>query len=149
MPLHLIAECCKCHNTISRDLWAIKKNHGYSERLYICNHFDIEINHESSTGFFGWGWRNIIKITAYYKPDSCSKEIINQIFSISNTEYQNYEVFGDKTVFHARISDFRNNYPIIGRNLQNDIEYNEMREHEALELLRREQQRKEKLLKLF
>ena len=70
-------------------------------------------------------------------------------FDIHNTEYQDYVVFSDKFVFHARISDLRDNYPTIGNNLQNEIEYKENFEQERLEQLRREQQRREAQLRLF
>ena len=134
---------------IAQDLWAIKKNHGYSFKKYLCSHFDVDIDHESSTGILGFGWCNRIIIKVYYKPEDCIKILINKTFNINNTEYQDYKVFSDKVVFHARISDYRNNYPIIGNNIQNEIIYKERWEHERLEQLRREQQRKEELLKLF
>ena len=95
------------------------------------------------------GWIIKINIKAYYKPEYCIKTIINRTFDIHNTEYQDYAVFSDKVVFHARISDYKNNYPIIGSNLQNEIEYKENLEHERLERLRREQQRREAQLRLF
>ena len=94
-------------------------------------------------------WRNRIIIKANYKPECCTKILIDRTFNKNNTEYQDYKVFSDKVVFHARISDFRNNYPTIGNYRQNEIEYKERWEHERLEHLRREQQRKEELLKLF
>lgn len=149
MPLHLIAECCKCHSFISQDLWAITQNHSYSGKKFVCSHFDVDIDHESSVGFFGFGWRNKITIKVYYKPECCIKKIIDMTFDIHNTEYQDYVVFSDKFIFHARISDFRDNYPTIGNNLQNEIEYKENFEQERLEQLRREQQRREAQLRLF
>ena len=149
MPLHLIAECCKCHCFISQDIWTIRQNHGYSGKKFVCSHFDVDIDHESSTGFLGLGWRNKITIKAYYKPENSSKIIISRTFYVSNTEYEDYQVFSDKVVFHARISDFTNNYPTIGNNRQNEIEYKENLEHERLERLRREQQRREVQLRLF
>ena len=99
--------------------------------------------------FYRLGWRNKITIKAYYKPENSSKIIISKTFFVSNTEYQDYQVFSDKVVFHARISDFTNNYPTIGNNRQNEIEYKENLEHERLERLRREQQRREVQLRLF
>ena len=149
MPLHLIVECCKCHCMITQDLWAIKKNHGYSFKKYLCSHFDIDIDHESSTGILGLGWINRIIIKVYYKPECCTKILISSAFNKNNTEFQDYKVFSDKVVIHARISDFRNNYPTIGNYRQNEIEYKERWEHERLEQLRREQQRKEELLSFF
>ena len=149
MPLHLIAECCKCHCLISQDIWTIRQNHGYSGKKFVCSHFDVDIDHESSTGFLGLGWRNKITIKACYKPENSSKIIISRTFYVSNTEYEDYQVFSDKVVFHARISDFTNNYPTIGNNRQNEIEYKENLEHERLERLRKEQQRREAQLRLF
>jgi hypothetical protein len=133
---------------ITQDLWAIKKNHGYSFKKYLCSHFDVDIDHESSTGILGLGWINRIIIKVYYKPECWTKILINSAFNKNNTEFQDYKVFSDKVVIHARISDFRNNYPTIGNYRQNEIVYKERWEHERLEKLRREQQRKE-LLKLF
>ena len=99
--------------------------------------------------FYRLGWRNKITIKAYYKPENSSKIIISKTFFVSNTEYQDYQVFSDKVVFHARISDFTNNYPTMGNNRQNEIEYKENLEHERLERLRKEQQRREAQLRLF
>lgn len=116
---------------------------------FFCSHFDVDIDHESSTGFLGLGWCNKITIKAYYKPENSSKIIISRTFYVSNTEYQDYQVFSDKVVFHARISDFKNQNPTIGNIRQNEIEYKENLEHERLEQLRREQQRREAQLRLF
>ena len=55
MPLHLIAECCKCHCLISPDIWTIRQNHVYSGKKFVYSHFDVDIDHESSTGFLGLG----------------------------------------------------------------------------------------------
>jgi len=143
MPLHLIGECCKCKERVYKDLWAIKKNHGYRESTYVCSHFNVEIDHESSTGICGWGWRNKITVTAYYKPDGQRKDIIDRTFNRNDMEYQNYEVFSNKVVFHARISDSRGNAPTVGNNCQIDIEYNERREQQRLERERRERERRE------
>jgi hypothetical protein len=95
------------------------------------------------------GWINRIIIKVYYKPECCTKILISSAFNKNNTEFQDYKVFSDKVVIHARISDFRNYYPKIGNYRQNEIVYKERWEHERLEHLRREQQRKEELLKLF
>ena len=137
MPLHLIGQCCKCKGSISVDLWSIKRNHGYSEERYVCQHFNIDIDHESKTGFFGLGWSNKITVKAKYKPSGESKVIISRTFNRSYMEFQDYKVFANKVVFHARVSDSRNNYPTVGSNYQKDIEYNEKREEE-----RRERERK-------
>ena len=66
MPLHLIAQCCACKGSISQDLWAIIRNHGYSGNKFVCEHFDVNIDHESSLGFLGIGigWSNKIKVEA-------------------------------------------------------------------------------------
>ena len=141
MPLHLICQCCKCKNSLSNDLWSITRNHKYSCRRYVCPHFDVDIDHASSIGFFGIGWANSIKIKAYYKPNSISQVIIDKTFSENNKEYQNYAKFSNKVVFHARISDYISNYPSCGFNMQNDIEYNERMEQERRE---RERERKER-----
>ena len=149
MPLYLIAQCCKCKASISLDIWSIKRDNGYSRERYVCEHFDVNIYHESSIGFFGIGWRNKIKVTAYYKPRRYSKNIIERTFEKGDTEFQDYQVFSNEAVFHARISDDYGNYPTIGNNRQNEIEYKENLEHERLERLRREQQRREVQLRLF
>ena len=127
MPLHLICECCKCKESLSQDLWAISRDHKYAESRYLCEHFDVEIDHVSSTGFFGIGWRNEIMIRAYYKPTRTKKNVISRTFNKNSMEYQNYAKF-NKVVIHARISDSRYNYPTIGNSVQDDIEYNEERE---------------------
>jgi hypothetical protein len=36
---------------LTQDLWAIKKNHGYSFKKYLCSHFDVDFDHESSQEF--------------------------------------------------------------------------------------------------
>ncbi len=122
MPLHLICECCKCKQSFSQDLWSISIDNSYSDQRYVCSHFDVEIKHESSIGFWGIGWKNKITITANYKPDSSRKVIIDKTFDSYNTEYQNYSIFDNKVVFHARISDYKDNYPNIGFSRQEDIE---------------------------
>ena len=101
MPLHLICECCKCKQSFSQDLWSISIDNSYSDRI---------------------GWKNKIAITANYKPDSSRKVIIDKTFDSYNTEYQNYSIFDNKVVFHARISDYKDNYPNIGFSRQEDIE---------------------------
>ena len=143
MPLYLIAECCKCKASISLDIWSIKRDNGYSRERYVCEHFDVNIYHESSIGFFGIGWRNKIKVTAYYKPRGVSKNIIERTFEKGDTEFQDYQVFSNEAVFHARISDDYGNYPTIGNNRQNDIEYNEARERQRREQEKRERKRRE------
>ena len=141
MPLHFIGECCKCESKIYKDLWAIKKNHGYSGKIRVCTHFDIDIDHESETGFLGWKWKNTIKVTAYYKPNYESKVIINRTFDKDNMEYQDYGIFSNKVVFHARISDSKNNDPTIGSRYQKEIEYNERREQQRREAQQKQLQR--------
>ena len=149
MPLHLIAECCKCHCFISQDIWTIRQNHGYSgKKFFVVILMQILIM-KVVQDFQDWGWRNKITIKACYKTENSSKIIISRTFYVSNTEYEDYQVFSDKVVFHARISDFMNSYPTIGNNRQNEIEYKENLEHERLERLRREQQRREVQLRLF
>ena len=143
MPLYLIAQCCKCKGSISKDIWAIKWNHGYLGRRYVCEHFDVEIDNESSPGILGWKWRNTITVIAYYKPCYCRKVIFTRTFNKGNTEYQDYKIFNNKVVFHARVSDDYNQYPDIGNNHQNDIEYNEKREQQRRERERRERERRE------
>ena len=141
MPLYAICQCCKCKNSVSQDLWSISRNHKYSDSRYVCSHFNVEIDHESSTGFLGIGWRNTIKITAYYKPNYERRVVIDRTFKKNDTEYQDYVNFSNKAVFHARISDYRGNYPTCGYNAQNDIDYIEREEREEQE--RREQERRE------
>lgn len=148
MPLHFIGQCCKCKSSISQDLWSIARNHKYSEKRYVCAHFDVEIDHESTIGFFGIGWSNTIKITAYYKDYNQSKTVINRTFKKNDTEYENYVKF-NKIVFHARISDYSGNYPTCGNTIQDDIDYNENKiqeERKKMEQKRREEkQREEKI----
>ena len=149
MPLHLIGQCCKCKSFLYFDLWSIAKNHKYSnESRYVCEHFDVEIDHESKIGFFGIGWSNKIKVTAEYKPNYESKVIINETFNKNHTESENYEKFSNKVVFHARISDYKNRKPTKGFSVQDDIEYEEKREQEELRI-KEEMQRKKKLNNLI
>ena len=145
MPLHLIAQCCACKGSISQDLWAITRNHGYSGNKFVCEHFDVNIDHESSLGFLGIGigWSNKIKVEAIYKPENIKQVIIDQTFDRNYMEYQNFKIFSKKFVFHARISDTRYNNPDIGFSQQEEIEYNERREQQRLEQLKREQERRE------
>ena len=144
MPLHLICECCKCKESLSQDLWAISRNHKYAESRYLCEHFDVEIDHVSKTGFFGIGWSNEITVRARYKPTGTKKNVISRTFSKNSMEYQNYIKF-NKVVIHARISDYRDNYPTIGYSVQDDIEYNEERERQRQEKLRLQRQRREEM----
>ena len=143
MPLHLIAQCCACKASLFLDLYAIKSNHGYSGIRFVCEHFDVNIDHESSIGNFGFGWYNKIKVEAIYRPDGRKKVIIDKTFNKNDMEFQRHEIFSNKIVFHARISDYRNNNPDIGFKFQEEIEYNERREQQRLEQLRREQERRE------
>ena len=145
MPLYLIAQCCKCKNSISLDIWSIKRNNGYSGKRYVCEHFDVNIKHESKIGLFGIGWSNRIKVTAYYKPRYCSKDIIDRTFRKGDTEFEDYETFCNEAVFHARISDYSNNWPTKGNNRQNDIEYHEKREQQRREQERRRQEQRRQL----
>ena len=144
MPLHLIAECCKCKKSISQNVWAIMWNHYYAEKKDVCEHFYVKIDHESSIGFLGIGWSNKIKVEAFYKPGGGeSKVIIDKTFDGSNMEYQDHAKFSGKIVFHARISHYEDKKPDVGFKFQEEIEYNERREQQKLEQLKREQERRE------
>ena len=94
MPLYLVFQCCKCKQSLSKDLWSIAKDHYYYETRYVCEHFDVIIDHKSSIGFFGIGWSNEITITAECKEYYCRKDVIHKTFNSSCTEYQNYSRFG-------------------------------------------------------
>ena len=109
MPLHLIAQCCACKRSISQDLWAITRNHGYSGNKFVCEHFDVNIDHESSLGFLGIGigWSNKIKVEAIYKPEYIKQVIIDQTFDRNYMEYQNFNIFS-KNLF------FMQEYQILG-----------------------------------
>jgi len=109
MPLHLIVQCCKCNNSISHDLWSIARNHKYADSKYVCDHFSVTIDHESSCGIFGIGWRNEVKVSAYCKINYMTRTLINKTFNKSFMEYEDYARFG-QIVCHARISDYRGNY---------------------------------------
>ncbi len=148
MPLHLICECCKCKKSLSQDLWAISRDHKYAEPSPLCIHFDVEIDHVSSIGFFGIGWRNEITVRAYYKPTGTKKDIISRTFDTNDMEYQDYAKF-NKVVIHARISDSRNNDPTCGYSVQDDIEYNEERERQRIEELRLQEQRREEMQRKY
>ena len=52
-------------------------------------------------------------------------------------EHESYACFSNRAVFHARVSDSRGMYPSCGFNLQNKIEYEEHKEKQRLEELRR------------
>ena len=123
MPLNFICQCCLCKNSLSQELWSISRDHKYSESRYVCSHFDVEIDHQSSIGFWGIGWRNTITIRAHYKPSGTKKTVISKTFDSNNTEYQDYAVFDSKVVFHGRISDYDGRYPDCGNSIQNNIEY--------------------------
>ena len=125
MPLYVICECCKCKESVSQDVWAISRNHKYSNSRYLCTHFDVEIDTESSIGFLGYNWRNTITVRAYYKPTGNKRTVISRTFNKNSMEYQDYEKFSNKVVIHARVSDYRGNYPTCGNNIQDEIEYEE------------------------
>ena len=139
MPLHLTFQCCKCKSSLCQDLWSISRNHKHAYAKYVCSHFDIIIDNESTCGFFGFGWFNEIIINVYCKRTSTTKKLIDRIFNRNFMEYQNYARFGN-IVCHARISDYRGNYPTCGFNLQNDIEYNERMEQQRREARERRRQ---------
>ena len=104
MPLHIICQCCKCKSEFIFHLWAITINHKYAnESKYICCHFDVEIDHESNIGFFGLGWSNHIIIKAFDKKNNEKKIIIDHMFNDKFTEYQNFVIFSNEIVLHARI----------------------------------------------
>lgn len=136
MPLHLIVQCCKCNQSISHDLWSIARNHKYADSKYVCDHFSVTIDHESSCGIFGIGWRNEVKVSAYCKINYMTRTLINKTFNKSFMEYEDYARFG-QIVCHARISDYRGNYPRCGFNIQNEIEYNERMERQRREEMER------------
>ena len=139
MPLHLTFQCCKCKSTLCQDLWSISRNHKHAYAKYVCSHFDIIIDNESTCGFFGFGWFNEIIINVYCKRTSTTKKLIDRIFNRNFMEYQNYARFG-YIVCHARISDYRGCYPTCGFNLQNEIEYNERMEQQRREARERRRQ---------
>ena len=139
MPLHLIFQCCKCKNSLSHDLWSIVRNHKYADSKNVCSHFNVIIDHESSCGLLGFGWENYITIKAYCKINYCTKIIISRTFNSGFMEYQNYERF-DNIICHARISDYKRNYPDCGFNLQKEIEYNERIEKQKREEMERKRQ---------
>lgn len=141
MPLHIIGECCKCKGKFYFDIWSISRNHKYlNEYKRVCDHFDAEIDHESSIGFFGWGWSNHIKLYAFYKQNYEKKIIIDETFRSGDTEYQNYKVFSNKIVFRAKVSDSRNDDPTCGMDIQERLDYEEIREQERLEQQRRQEE---------
>ena len=147
MPLHLICQCCKCKNKYYYfDLWSISRNHKYSyESRKVCKHFDVEIDHESSIGFLGIGWSNHITISAYYKYNYERQIIINDTFNSDHTEQEGYKIFSNKIVFHAKISDYKNNAPTCGFKYQNRLDaYEEQREQQRLNELRRQEEENKK-----
>lgn len=137
MPLHLTWECCKCKSSGSQSLWAISRNHSYSDTRYVCSHFKIRIDTVSKICFFGIGWSNHVEVEVTYK-NNWTRTVIDQTFNTNFMEYQNSLQF-DNVVFHARVSDYKNNYPTCGYSLQNKIEYNERMEQQ-----RKEQEEKKK-----
>ena len=137
MPLHLIFQCCKCKGYLSHDLWSIARNHKYADSKYVCCHFNVIIDHESSWGF-GFAWRNEIKIKAECKIYPLTKTVLSQTFNRNCTEHEDYAIFNN-IVCHARISDYRNNFPSCGDSIQRNIEYNERREQERREEMERRQ----------
>ena len=139
MPLHLIVQCCKCKESLSHDLWSIARNHKYADSKYLCSHFSVTIDHESSCGFLGINWRNEIKISAYCKQNYLTRTIIDRTFNRSFMEFEDYAKFGN-IVCHARISDSRGNYPHRGFDIQNEIEYNERIERQRREEMERKRQ---------
>ena len=143
MPLYIVYECCKCNIKDNFSIWSIKSNNGYSYNRYLCEHFNIDIDHESSIGFFGIGWANKIKVYVNYKKYNSRLELINRTFSRNNTEYQNY-IEIDGAVIHARISDYKNQNPICGKQIQQnlDIEYNVKLERQKQKKRREEERRR-------
>ena len=142
MPLHLIIECCKCKGYISKDIWSIKRDHGYNETKRLCSHFSVNIDHISSIGFFGLGWSNLITVTVTRY--SQTKTLIKKTFRKNDTEYQHYVRF-DKIVVHARVSDSSGYWPTCGRDEQETIEFNERREQQEREEKKRKYERDLKL----
>jgi hypothetical protein len=141
MPLHIRGECCKCNGTFYFDIWSISRNHKYfNEYIRVCDHFDVEIDHESSIGFLGWGWSNHIKLYAFYKQNNEKQIIINETFSKGDTESEKYKIFSNKIVFRARVSDYRYNYPTCGMDIQERLDYEEIREQQKLEQQRRQEE---------
>ena len=136
MPLHIICQCCKCKSIFILHLWTISINHKYAnESKYICCHFDVKIDHESNIGFFGLGWSNHIIIEAFDKNNNEKKIIIDHMFNDKFTEYQNFVIFSNKIVFHARISDFEYKSPNMGFEIQKIIDYNEILEKKRISLI--------------
>ena len=131
MPLHLTWECCKCKRSGSQSLWAIRSNHSYSDTRYVCSHFSIRIDTVSKIRFFGIGWSNHVELEVTYK-NNWTRSVIDQTFNTHFMEYQNSLQF-DNVVFHARVSDYKGNYPTCGYSLQNEIEYNERMEQQKKE----------------
>ena len=136
MPLYIICQCCKCKSIFILHLWTISINHKYAnESKYICCHFDVKIDHESNIGFFGLGWSNHIIIEAFDKKNNEKKIIIDHMFNDKFTEYQNFAIFSNEIVFHARISDFEYNSPTIGFKIQEKIDYNVILEKKRISLI--------------
>ena len=132
MPLHIIFQCCKCKRSLSQDLWSVARDHKYADTKYVCPHFNVIIDHRSSCGLLGLGWRNEINIKAYCKVYDNTKTVIDRTFNKNLLEYEDYSRFNN-IVCHARISDYRCNYPNCGFNLQNEMEYDEKMEQEKRE----------------
>ena len=95
MPLHLIFQCCKCKKYLCHDIWSIARNHKYSDSKYVCQHFNVIIDHESSCGFLGIGWRNKITIEAYCKTYYDTKTVFSKTFNKNYTEHQSYARFNN------------------------------------------------------
>ena len=57
------------------------------------------------------------------------------MFNDKFTEYQNFVIFSNKIVFHARISDFEYNFPNMGFEIQKIIDYNEILEKKRISLI--------------
>ena len=64
--------------------------------------------------------------------DDNTKTVIDRTFNKNFLEYEDYTRFNN-IICHARISDYRCNYPNCGFNLQNEIEYKENMEQEKRE----------------
>ena len=142
MPLYIIYECCKCKIKDNFSIWSIKSDHGYSYDRYLCEHFDVDIDHKSNIGFLGIGWSNKIKVYVTYKKYGSRLELINYTFSRNDTEHEKH-IEIDNVVIHARISDYKNRNPTHGNNIQRklDIEYNAKLERQREEERRREEER--------
>ena len=136
MSLNFIWECLKCKVFGTQQLPLVTRKKKHPNIKYVCQHFDITIDTESTFGNFGIKWSMNVKVIVNYKENESSKILINKNFNLWSTEYQNYLIF-DNIVIHGIISENEGLFPTIGNEVQQSIECKEeKKEKKGLDMMK-------------